>query len=335
MSDISGIFQGDLVVKTAIELGLEDMRKNPWLIEDCFKSLAENPLLKKKYGWKEITRAKEFILNNEINIYMSQRLDKVEYPCITISIGNSNEDKSLATLGDQSVCFEDLSPGDIDRSIQYIVKPFKPVSYDSSTGILEIPKDIEEYKYIGQGMFLVDPKTGSAFNIEEKAGDNGIKIAAGSKIPKTEVGVIPRYHIYRARRERVISQEQYNIGCHVHGDTSTLIFLYSIVKYALFRYREGLLESNNFQLSNIQSTDVIKNTSLGVENVYSRWIILSGQVEESWIKTPKRFIEAMDLTERTSQNCEEPTFKPGIKFFSKNAPADLNDEDDLWTTIDE
>ena len=331
--DTIGIFQGDLVIKTAVELAIEDMRKNPWVIEDIFRSLVENPLLAQKYGMKEIARAKEFLLNNNIAIYMRHRLDKMEYPCITISIGNSNEDKSLATLGDQSVAVEDYTADDINRPIKFLIKPFLPISYDQETGVVEIPETIEEYRYISEGMLLVDPSTGGAFIINGKTGVNGLQIAPGSELPNGELAVIPQYHIYRARRERAISQEQYTIGCHTHGDPSTLIFLFSLVKYSLYRYREGLLEHNNFQISNLSCTDMIKNDQMAEENVYSRWITLSGQVEESWVKTPKRFIEAVDLND--PERPDSAVFKSGIKILSKDAPLSIQEDEDIWVTIEE
>lgn len=333
MSDINGIFQGDLIIKTAVELAIEDMRKNPWLIEDVFSSLLENPILNKRYGAKEIARAKEFILNNKIDIYMHHRLDKMNYPCVTISIGQSTEDKALATLGDQSVAFEDFDANEIGKPIKYLVAPFKATSYDKDTGILEIPTTIEEYRYLGEGMLLADPKTGNAWTILGKAGENGIQIAAGTKLPKGELCVIPRYHAYKARRERAISQEQYNIGCHVHGDPSTLLFLFAVVKYGLFRYREGLLENNNFQLSNLTCTDMIKNDNMAEENVYSRWITISGQVEESWIKSPRRYIEAIDLND--PDRAKDDAFSSGIKILSKDAPKNIEEQDDIWVTTDQ
>lgn len=333
MSDINGIFQGDLIMKTAVELAIEDMRKNSWLIEDVFSSLLENPILNQRYGLKEIARAKEFILNNKIDVYMHHRLDKMNYPCVTISIGQSTEDKSLATLGDTSVAFEQFTPDEIGKPIKFLVPPFKAVSYDKVTGILEMPTDIAQYRYLDKGMLLVEVKTGNAWTINGKAGENGIQLAEGTKLPKGDLAVIPRYPVYKARRERAISQEQYNIGCHVHGDPSTLIFLFAVVKYGLFRYREGLLEYNNFQLSNITCTDMIKNDMMQEENIYSRWITLSGQVEESWIKTPKRFIESVDLNDPSRD--EGIAFEDGIKILSKDAPKDIEEQDDIWVTIDD
>ena len=140
---ITGIFQGDLIIKTAIELAIGDIRKSPWVIEDMFGTLIENPYLKVKYGMKEIQRAKEFILNNDIPVYMRHRIDKQEFPCITIAMGKSQEDKSLATLGDLSPYVEQYGADEIGTPIKYIVNPFDPVSYDPDTGIVEVPEDID------------------------------------------------------------------------------------------------------------------------------------------------------------------------------------------------
>ena len=184
-------------------------------------------------------------------------------------------------------------------------------------------------------MIAVDPDTGGGFIIKGKSGDNKFQIAEGSELPSGRLGIVPKYHLYRARRERAISQEVYNIGCHVEGDISTLIFLHSVVKYGLYRYREGLLEHENFQLSRISSSDMLKNGAFDVENVYSRFITLRGQVEESWIKSPQRFIEGVDIIDRNvGENIE--TLEVGIKILGEEAPDELNDPDcDLWVTVDE
>ena len=227
-SSVRGIFQGDIIIKTAIELALDDMKKNTYIIDDVFASLIENPLLNKKYGIAEVNKAREFILNNKIHIFMGGRMDKEEFPCVTISVGSSNEDNSLATLGDNSHMVEDLDPEDIGQKIQYIISPFTPVSYDKDTGIVEVPEDSDQYEYVRDGMVLIDTDTGEGFAIAGKGGLHGIQIAAGSDLTATKVGVVPEYQIYRARRERAISQETYNIGCHTHGDQSTAIFLYAV-----------------------------------------------------------------------------------------------------------
>lgn len=333
-NDTVGIFPGDAIIKAIIELAIDDMRKNTWVIEDVFRIFREHPILKMKYGEKEIQRAKEFILNNKIPVYMRHRVDKQEFPCVTLSIGPSQEDKDLATLGDLDICTENLNPCDIDQPIQYIVPPFNVVSYDKTTGVVEVPEDVEEYKYIDKDMIAVDPDTGAGFIIRGKVAPHSFSIAEGSELPGGQLAIVPKYALYKARRERAISQEQYNIGCHAHGDPSTLLFLYGVVKYSLFRYREGLLEESNFQLSRLTSTDMIKNGSFDIENVFSRFITLQGQVQESWVKSPQRFIEGVDIIDNTESN---DGLTVGIKVLANGdtPEAILNEECDLWATIED
>lgn len=328
---IKGIFQGDLIIKTAIELSLKDMRENPWLIEDAFGSLVANPLLNRIYGIKEINKAKEFILNNEIPVYMHHRIDKMEFPCITISMGASTEDRDLATLGDASPFFEEYAPSEIGKPIPYLIPPFDYESYDPDTGLLTVSDSeaLPNIIYIHKGMILVEPKSGKGYIIEGINGSCQIQLATNLSLPKGPLAVIPSKPLWKARREMARSQEQYNIGCHVDGDPSYLIFLYGVVKYALFRYREALLEANNFQLSRLSSSDMLKNQYLHIENGYSRWITLSGQIEETWVKAPKRYIEAIAFQD--SSNSINDT---GIKIISKKAVTSEELQNDLWTTID-
>ena len=321
------IFSGDVIIKLAVELGLEDLKNNTWVVEDIFSDFIENPLLSQKYGMKEIQNAKDFILNNKINVFMAHRLDKEEFPCVTIAMGSSNEDKTLSTLGDQDIDVEEYDPEDIGKPIPWIISPFEIVNYDSSTGIVTIPKS-DSFKYINEGMILVDVETGNAWVIKGKKTGNKILIDIDADLGDAQrFGIAPKYRGYRAKRERIISQESYSIGCHVHGDPSNLLFLFAFVKYALLRYREGLLEYNNFQLSSLNCSEMVKNGSFQAENVFSRFITLTGQVEESWIKTPFRKIEAIDMYDSETETT-------GIKIISQE--MDVNSEEalnDLWVTI--
>jgi hypothetical protein len=320
-----GIFSGDVIIKTAIELGLEDLKKSPWIIEDIFSDMIENPYLNQKYGMKEIQRAKEFFFNNKIHIFMHHRMDKNEFPCVTIGVGSSSEDKSLATLGDQSIDVQDLDPDKINQPLSFIVPEFTPKSYISTTGTMTLPSS-DNFQYISEGMVLVDLDTGSGYIVRSKKSGNKVVITAGTELSGDRYAIAPRYQFYRARAERIISQETYNIGCHAHGDPSTLLFLYAIIKYCLLRYREGMLEYNNFQLSTISSSEMVQNNNFGEDNVYSRYITLTGQVEESWLKTPFRIIEAADAKDEDGNS--------GIKICSNEITIEDSDEfeNDLWTT---
>ncbi len=121
-----GIFQGDIIIKTAIDLGIEDMKKNPWLIDHMLSDLLRNPYLKEKYGAKQIEACKEWFRNAQIDIVLRGRDDKDRLPCVTIQVGPSNEKPEMKSMADQSTEKAVLLPGKIGKPIPYIVKPFTP-----------------------------------------------------------------------------------------------------------------------------------------------------------------------------------------------------------------
>jgi len=319
----------ETLIKEIIDLAVNDLKNNLWLVEDILSDFIENPILSRKFGMKEIDRCKEWLTNNKIHYFQKLRQDSEQFPCVTISMGESFEDKSLTTLGDATIDVIELDPSSISKPIAYIVKPFQVVSYNQATGIVKIPNNTDGAKYISEGQIAVDPETGNGYVILEKKSSTTFKIEPGTELDVDSLAIIPKYQMYRARREGIITQETFNIGCHVHGDPSTLLFLFAIVKYALLRYREGLLEYNNFQLSSLRFSDMIKNDAFGADNVYSRFVVLSGQVEESWLKTPYRVVEAIDFTCR-----EALDGSIGLNILSNLDTSEDTDEADngVWRT---
>jgi hypothetical protein len=320
------LFPGEVLIKRIIEVAIDDLKKNEWIIQDIFSDFIENPLLEKIYGYKEIDNAIKFIKNTRINFYLNLRMDNVEFPAITINLSSSQEARDLATLADSDYCVKEYTPEEINKPINYIVKPSNIVNYDNITGIIQLEENVQDFQYVRKNMIAINPDNGNGWVILDVLSNNRIKIIENANANFSKIGIIPQYQIYRARRERIISREDYQIGCH-STDPSTLLFLYSLVKYALLRYREGLLEHHNFQLSNISATDMISNPNFGADNIYSKWINIQGQVEERWIKTPFRIIETVGIEDCLGQS--------GIKICS-NKDTDFNTiegDNDLWTTI--
>ena len=327
------IFAGDVIIKTAIEMGLDDVRKNPWLIDDILSQMVDHEALRSKYGQKEIDACKKWLAENKIEIYMKDRNDKDQMPCITIGLGSSTEMPEEKTMGDLSTEVIELIPSKIGKPIPYVLKPFVPVSYDPEEGLVELPSDSPNSS-VAEGMILVNPDTGAGYVVRGRAAGNKLQIDPGIEIAAARLAVVPQFQIYRARREHSWFHETYSIGCHVHGDPAALLWLHAIVIHILLRYREGLLEARGFTESLIASSDLVPNNDWGQpggENVRSRYVTLSGKVEHSWLKTPRRVIENVQLA-----NCnEENGFSGGIKIISQDAPEFLDNEDQPWLTIDE
>src|SRR4051812_23835773 len=111
------IFQSDLTIKTAIQLGIDDIRKDIWLLDDILGDAINNPYLKEKYGQKQIDACKEWFNNNQIDIYMADRIDKDRFPCISINLGTSSEKEEMKTMADQSTEKVKLLPNVVGKPI--------------------------------------------------------------------------------------------------------------------------------------------------------------------------------------------------------------------------
>lgn len=330
-----GIFQLDLTIKTAIELGIEDMRKNPWLIDHMLGDCLENPYLRDKYGQKQIDACKEWFLNNQIEIKMSGINDKDKMPLIAITTGSSSEKSEMKHMADQSTETLVLMPAQIGKPIPYIVKPFVPVGYDSQTGIVEVDDSVKGMSGVSAGMILVDPANGQGFVIQDYD-DQGIHIEPGIVLDATQLAVVPQYQFYKARVEHTFFQESCDISCYSHGDPQVAMWLHSIALYSILRYRESLLEAQGFTESSVSSSPLLENsnyTGVSGENSYLKSIQLSGQVENTWVKSPRRVIENAFLREKTG-NASDPGYIGGIKILSNSDSPDFIDKSkETWYTV--
>lgn len=317
-----GIFQGDIVLKTAIDLFIDDMRKNEWLIDHMLESLTIGPYVRDKYGKKQVDACKEWFRNNQIDVYVRPRDDKDRLPCITIELGGSSEKQEMRHMGDLSVFKRILIPQEINKPIPYVIPAFTPVGYTERTGLLEVPTSVDLTK-IAAGMFLVNPATGNGYEILD-INQSGIFVEPNLAIIASELAVLPKFQYYEARVEHSFFEESYNISCHGHGDIQITLWLWSIAKYSLLRYRQSLLEANGFAETHVHSSSPDLNyemTQEGGDKVYTRSISITGQVENTWIKAPHRFIENSHF---------------GIKIISNlNTPSFFDTADEPWTTAED
>lgn len=311
---------------------IEELGKNPWLIEDVLSDVVTDPLLSEIYGQKEVDNAKEWFKNNKIAVVMKYRKDQMQFPCVTIAMGSSSESESDARLADQSTEVEELTPEKINKPIPYVIKPFPVTSY--ALGVMALPEDAD-LSTLAKDMLLMDPATGDAFPIKSIS-NAGVEIEGAPALTATKYGIIPQYRYFRARREMATFTEAYTIGCHVgSGDPAPLLWLHSIVLYGLLRYRESLFEARGYQISSVSSTDFVRSTDFEIDRdaAFSRWINMSGKVENTWLKTPQRVIESTVLSAKDATGVVKR-----IKIMSNldNNPAIADDsKQDSWGTVNE
>lgn len=284
------LFLGDLRIKAAMELGLEDISKNPWILNDILGDTLSNEYLRERYG-TQIESCKQWLANNRVNVLLSNRDDKMEFPSIVIELGPSNEKPEMKHMADLSTETVKLMPNEINKPIAFVVKPTAG-SYNSTTGAFTFATTTD-ITTVSPGMVLVDPTSGTGYIIQSITAQNAVNLEVG--LPPLNIanyGIIPKYQYYETKIGHTFMQEPYKITCNAM-DQQTLLWLHSIAVYSLLRYRQVLLEKDGYAESMISSGKMYPNPdySDAGQVIWSRDIDITGQVENRWYAQPHRIIE--------------------------------------------
>lgn len=284
------LFLGDLRLKTAIELGLEDISKNPWIINDILGDTISNEYLRERYG-SQIESCKQWLANNRIGVVLSARDDRLEFPSIVIELGTSNEKADMKHMADLSTESVKLIPNEINKPIPFVIKPAAGF-YNNVSGVFTFTS-ITDITLASPGMVLVDPATGTGYIIQSITAQNSVNLEIGlGTLNAAAYGIIPKYQYYETKIGHTFMQEPYKITCNAL-DQQTLMWLHSIAVYSLLRYRQVLLEKDGYAESMISSGKMYPNSdySDAGQVIWSRDIDITGQVENRWYMQPHRLLE--------------------------------------------
>ena len=318
-----GIFQPDIILRTALVEAFRDLRANPEKLDFVFSSLPNDSLSLKSYGLKEADRAKDWFLKTEIPVHIVPRLDEAKVPCISIKLMSSNED--IVTLGD--VHYQPNEDADSEGSSwPRLSTPFNPDGYDPATGIVTVPDYVLEFLELKPGIFLVDGN-GTAHEVLEVLSDNECRI-------KPIAGLELRNSVFKGPRpswsislESAGYQETYQIGIHVGGEPVQLMWLHSIVVFCLLHFKQSLLEARGLERTVFSSSDFERNEMFEAELVFSRYIQLTGYVRQYW---PKQIARKIVYIGAGSPGYG-PTDPRGLRIVgSGNLPSEVDVNDATW-----
>lgn len=302
-----GIFQSAVIIRSAMQAALQDLRANPFLLDYAFASLAQDELTADKngYGEQQIERAKQwFLAQTKIPVVMNTRYGDPYFPCISIELRESIEDEN--TLGDMDP--ENPLGEDLPSFNPIIAGPFSATSYDVNTGALVVPDSVVlKAVRISKSMSVVDA-TGLAHQILDTKGSNTILIAPGTQGDFSRAQLKGAAPSVRMRLESASFRESYAIGCHVQGEPAHLTYLFSIVAFALLRYREELLEARGFERSRVQASEEKVNENFEQEKhyIYSRYVSLSGYARNYWPKSFEQKVTATTFDLRANADPHPP-----------------------------
>lgn len=296
-----GIFQSDIILRSALIKGLQNMRAKPWLLDYCFASLPQDQLTADLYGQKTVDAAKKWFLEGgdgghpiEVKVFLNTRLDPASTPSISIALQSSGEDD--ATIGDVHYETEE------DSTLQWptLYGPFSVVSYNPKTGVVVMPPSAANAS-LGLGCVFIDD-TGEIHSVLELIDGVTFRTAKDIRSPMSKAQLKGGAPSLSAQMESVVMAETYLIGIHVNGDDEKLIWLHSIVTFVLLAYKETLLEARGYERSRLTSAEMGFNSRLSDsgEPVYSRFISIIGYVRQQWPKAIKQKIVGTEFVPSAS-----------------------------------
>lgn len=276
--------QGDLVVRTALQAAFADMRSQPWLLEFALSFLVADPLTRQEYGQKELDRCLNWFLANDVRIAAGWNIEDVEVPHIALWPGQQSEGEAI--MGDiNDTQYETIR---WPQPAQNVVG-FTPVGFDAQTGIIIVPAEINtENIFIGD---LIFSRTGSqGFSVTDIQGQQiSIELPAGQPVPVLNQVVVrrPRQGTMMVSLESITTRDSYQLDVVAPGDATLCVALHSLTLFALYRYKQDLLEARGFERSEIVSTPLngLRSGQQSVQFMYQRGITITGYVRTFW---PKR-----------------------------------------------
>lgn len=311
MSEIRGIFPSEIIIKSAISAALRDMRRKPYLLDYVFNSLLEDELTFQKYGQKTVDLAKAWFTATKIKIYSNVHLEGAEFPCITMALSGTSE--AEATLGDTHYVPRET----VDTVWPDLTTKFTPTLFVQSTGLMEVPDLTSKQVRLEEGLFIVT-KEGIPYEITEVLDDTSFRIKPNVGDDFTDSVIKAPRPAFTAHIESIFNKESWVLGCHVQTEPMHLTFLHSIVSFAIQRYKQSLLEKRGFERSSFNSSDFTKNPHFETQNVYSRYITLSGYVQQVWVKEIAPNVTSTDVYLGVDLDFEEPA-QESLDFFDDEA----------------
>ncbi len=283
----------DLYHSRVMQLMIEDLRKNRFLIDDILSDVTSDPILKTLYGAKEIEKF-NLLVNKEIQVSMEYAVDTAKFPAIAIRVGGGSEDisKTGDALSDgyESEEVPTNSLGGVFKTPRILLGPVTPESYDYTTGKMVFSDKVSLSRVFDQ-MIVYDEINKKEYPISLVLDDSTLFIEPGVRPNLTNMTIRSRTNTaLNVRRSYFTSEQVTFICCAV--DPVEVIYLYQLVMYLIGRHRLEYFETKNFRASTLTYSPIYKlaeDPSL----LFARDITLNGTVEHSYIESTTRPIDGM------------------------------------------
>jgi hypothetical protein len=284
-NNVSGIYSSRLIVKTAIEAALNDIRKNSWLLDWATYQLIQDPLTKDTYGQAECDRAKNWFLQNEIKVVQAYQLNENTIPCISVNLTSSVEE--ISQLGDVDAnpieTFDAVTPGAKQPNI--LAGPLT-AAYNPDNGWLTIPATSATY-FIFPGAVIIDQTLQVGYTIIDVIDQQTFVIVpALVNANFTNTIIVPSIgqNNYIQSIESVHMKDTFALGVHCYSDSFFCEYLYDILMMILYRYKQEFFEKRGFERTTVSAGDFRPWDTGSGQVMFERYVNLVGVCVYSWVK---------------------------------------------------
>jgi hypothetical protein len=285
-----GLVPVDILLIGAINAGIADLRKKPYLLDFLFNWFSQDDLTSKFFGDQEKQRAKDWFLQNKIDCTLAIRQDLPKFPLISVNLTSSNED--MATMGDVDPDIsEDIDMTEANVTPVKVLGPFTPQAYDSTTGIVTLPDGFTT-TLVFENQLLVDSKNSIGYTILKVIDDSTFAIDTDINANFQNAYVASADTTTSVSLESCFFRQSYSIKCFAQNEPLYVSYLTMIVNFIMLRYKEVYLEARGFQGTVISGGPIYWAEQLtGVENSFGSDVNVSGLVRVGW---PKAFAGRID-----------------------------------------
>ena len=287
----------DLELQSIIQLGFDTIREDPTLLDKIFAHLNE-PHLATKFGDKEIDKIKQWIDENDVPVVLAWALQAAKAPQISIHLSQSQEDVENAFIGDHSGFTRE---GQIQRTI---IEEFVPLSLDVPNNTITVPSTTD-LTLARPAHILVDGKqpVGEQYEIVDIRGNEIEFNLLGAAFEPRKAKIVSFINEKVLRRGEAYFRENIDIGLHGHGDQNTVLWMYSIVRWTLLRFRPEL-ENRCMDISTFAASDFKKDNQYLGENIFTRWIRFTARTRVTWDEDPQPQIDTIIATVEVPEDGE-------------------------------
>jgi hypothetical protein len=294
-----GIVQTDLILYSALRLGLADLRRNRFVLKDSYDQVISDPFLKDQWGEAEAERLVK-MLDKNIEIYMAhkQSINSAKFPCFVIKMGSAQEDSNRESLGDylETEKVDGASLGGAFPDARIVIENITPISYDNLTGQMTFGNNVNlDTLQVFDGHFVLDTKNNKKYEIEVVIGNHDLILKEPSKdVDLTNMKIVTGDINMANDKKTIWYFENHTIECW-SSDSVECVYLWTILMLILQRYKLTLFDARGFNIASYSYGPIEQYQPEDPNVLFYREVPIRGRVAHTVIESTNKLIGAIGV----------------------------------------